>query len=151
MNGFVQNMERLYPGKGFQTINMFNYTAVPVISTLAQEFALFDQWFAAVPGKFPNSNLTPRFNRSEQVFLPQWLFLWPSCKRRGLNKSWLPAKNTLRSIKRSEQVVFNILARWLFSFWTKKYEDKRKFKQIFPVPLIIRGFRERKFSGLQLD
>jgi len=29
---------------------MFNHTSVPIISTLAQEFALFDHWHAAVPG-----------------------------------------------------------------------------------------------------
>jgi phospholipase C len=51
MNGFVQNMEGRYKGEGHQAINMFNYTEVPIISTLAREFAVFDQWFADVPGK----------------------------------------------------------------------------------------------------
>jgi phospholipase C len=31
-------------------MSMFNSTSVPVISTLAQEFALFDHWFASIPG-----------------------------------------------------------------------------------------------------
>ena len=43
-------MERRYPGEGHQAINAFNYTEVPIITTLAREFAVFDQWFCDVPG-----------------------------------------------------------------------------------------------------
>ena len=35
-------MEKYYSKQGFQAINMFNYTEVPILSTLAREYALFD-------------------------------------------------------------------------------------------------------------
>ena len=50
MNGFVQNMEKNHPSQGFQAINMFNYTEVPIITTLAREYAVFDRWFCDHPG-----------------------------------------------------------------------------------------------------
>lgn len=49
MNGFVENA-----GKHFSDVEVvmscFDQQSVPVISTLALEFALFDQWHASIPG-----------------------------------------------------------------------------------------------------
>jgi phospholipase C len=50
MNGFVANAETHEKGWGEKIMSCFNPETVPVISTLATEFALFDKWFASVPG-----------------------------------------------------------------------------------------------------
>lgn len=54
MSGWVENFNR--PGRQpCDVMRVFNFTTVPVISTLATEFALFDNWHASVPGPtFPN-------------------------------------------------------------------------------------------------
>jgi len=48
MDGFVEHEAKQLPPS--DVINMFEPTRVPVISALATEFALFDRWFASVPG-----------------------------------------------------------------------------------------------------
>ena len=54
MNGFVQNALGIKHNES-NVISMFNTTTVPVISTLAQEFALFDNFFCSHPGPtYPN-------------------------------------------------------------------------------------------------
>jgi len=50
MNGFVANAEFLSAGWGKSVMSSFNETSLPVISTLAMEFTLFDHWHASVPG-----------------------------------------------------------------------------------------------------
>lgn len=50
MSGFVQNMEKEIPGKGRTPMSMFSPKSAPIIHQLANEFALFDRWFSAVPG-----------------------------------------------------------------------------------------------------
>lgn len=50
MGGFVQQNERILPGEGHLAMACFNATSLPVLTTLAQEFAVFDQWFSSVPG-----------------------------------------------------------------------------------------------------
>jgi len=58
MNGFIQEM-MIYNGYNEDeakiALRCFNNTAVPIISTLAMDFLLFDHWFASIPGPtFPN-------------------------------------------------------------------------------------------------
>jgi phospholipase C len=50
MNGFVKAAEQQIKGSGVRAMDCFNSKTVPVISTLAKEFALFDMWFASHPG-----------------------------------------------------------------------------------------------------
>jgi len=50
MNGFVQNAEEHKKGMGADVMSMFTNDTVPIISTLAKEFAIFDRWHASVPG-----------------------------------------------------------------------------------------------------
>ena len=51
MQGFVESARAVYPGReGASVMHMFQEDDVPVISTLAREFALFDQWHCSVPG-----------------------------------------------------------------------------------------------------
>lgn len=50
MNGFVKNAEHLSKGWGKEVMKCYNSKSAPVINTLAQEFAVFDQWFASHPG-----------------------------------------------------------------------------------------------------
>lgn len=50
MDGFVQNAEMLGKGWGPQVMACFNKTTVPIISTLAREFALVDAYYSSVPG-----------------------------------------------------------------------------------------------------
>jgi len=51
MNGFLENAVN-HVGKNSAPFVMscFNKTSVPVISTLASEFAILDHWYASVPG-----------------------------------------------------------------------------------------------------
>jgi phospholipase C len=50
MSGFVEQYK-----ENCDIMNSFNATRVPVISQLAQDFALFDAWYCSVPGPtFPN-------------------------------------------------------------------------------------------------
>lgn len=61
MGGFVKdyhvNFERLHKGtaptpeEGDQIMGGFSPEMLPVLSTLAREFAVFDHWFAAVPSQ----------------------------------------------------------------------------------------------------
>ncbi len=50
MDGFVANAENHSVGWGPQIMSCFNPQTVPVISTLATEFAFFDRWYSSVPG-----------------------------------------------------------------------------------------------------
>ncbi|KAG9298460.1 hypothetical protein G9A89_003683 [Geosiphon pyriformis] len=56
MSGFVQNLIRNYKidvkdeKRLKHVMNAFNPDDVPVIHTLAKNFALFDRWFASIPG-----------------------------------------------------------------------------------------------------
>eukprot|EP01123_Difflugia_compressa_P012662 TRINITY_DN5515_c0_g1_i1.p1 TRINITY_DN5515_c0_g1~~TRINITY_DN5515_c0_g1_i1.p1 ORF type:complete len:491 (-),score=88.80 TRINITY_DN5515_c0_g1_i1:21-1493(-) len=50
MNGFVANAESLSAGWGPQVMSAFNDSSLPVLSTLAMEYALFDKWYSSVPG-----------------------------------------------------------------------------------------------------
>ncbi|GBG67997.1 hypothetical protein CBR_g1116 [Chara braunii] len=52
MNGFAQNAEALYPNTGFpqRVMSGFRPEAVPAYTALAEEFVVFDHWFASVPG-----------------------------------------------------------------------------------------------------
>jgi phospholipase C len=55
MGGFAANYERLAPGRGNKVMRCFDPQMVPVISTLAREFAVCDHWFCSVPGEtWPN-------------------------------------------------------------------------------------------------
>lgn len=54
MNGFVASYNATH-GKGAVIMDCFDPVHVPVITTLASEFALFDEYFPGVPGPtFPN-------------------------------------------------------------------------------------------------
>ncbi len=50
MNGFVQNLEDKDPGKGHSAMQAFSNDSAPILNTLANEFAVFDNWHAALPG-----------------------------------------------------------------------------------------------------
>lgn len=50
MSGFVQNAYKLYGDQGECVMAAFTPLTTPVIHTLANEFAVFDKWFASVPG-----------------------------------------------------------------------------------------------------
>jgi phospholipase C len=50
MNGFYQFEDKLGHKPPADVMNMFLPVHVPIISSLALDFALFDQWFASVPG-----------------------------------------------------------------------------------------------------
>jgi len=50
MNGFVANAESVQAGWGPKVMACFTPETVPSISSLATEFAVFDKWFASVPG-----------------------------------------------------------------------------------------------------
>jgi phospholipase C len=50
MNGFVKNAFEQSGKWGPEVMSCFNEKTVPVISTLAKEFAIFDKWFSSVPG-----------------------------------------------------------------------------------------------------
>ena len=48
--GFVQNAEHNLKGMGLDVMSGFTSESAPVINTLAQEFAMYDHYHAAVPG-----------------------------------------------------------------------------------------------------
>lgn len=53
MNGFIKAYQDSCDGqesKGIEIMQCFAPEHVPIISTLAQEFAVFDGWFASIPG-----------------------------------------------------------------------------------------------------
>jgi phospholipase C len=50
MNGFVAAAESMEAGWGPQVMSCFNHTSLPILSTLAMEFTLFDHWHASLPG-----------------------------------------------------------------------------------------------------
>jgi len=50
MCGFVKNAESNGKGWGVQVMKGFNSKTLPVLSTLAKEFAVFDHWYASHPG-----------------------------------------------------------------------------------------------------
>jgi len=49
MNGFVQNAHEQSGGDENFVMSGFNSTTLPVLTTLAQEFAVFDSWFCSCP------------------------------------------------------------------------------------------------------
>ncbi len=57
-NGFARNYDAHYsPGKGATVMRCFTPERLPVLSTLAREFAVCDHWFCSVPGAtWPNRN-----------------------------------------------------------------------------------------------
>jgi phospholipase C len=54
MNGFITEQNRIYHLKNkpvvTEVINYYNPDLVPVTSAMAENFVLFDRWFASVPG-----------------------------------------------------------------------------------------------------
>jgi len=50
MNGFVQQANSNGQTPPDEVMNCFNPTTVPTITALASEFAIFDKWYASVPG-----------------------------------------------------------------------------------------------------
>ena len=59
-DGFAFNYATLYnPGHGELALRCFRPGRLPVMATLAQEFAVCDHWFCSVPGAtWPNRNFT---------------------------------------------------------------------------------------------
>ncbi|KAL5817169.1 hypothetical protein ACOSQ3_025547 [Xanthoceras sorbifolium] len=49
MNGFVQQAESMGPGMAGTVMGGFKPSVLPVYTELANEFAVFDRWFASVP------------------------------------------------------------------------------------------------------
>jgi phospholipase C len=56
--GFAANYETKYnPGRGALALSCFTPDRLPILATLAQEFAVCDHWFCSVPGAtWPNRN-----------------------------------------------------------------------------------------------
>jgi phospholipase C len=53
--GFVANYARRNAGAGARIMNCFNPTTLPVLSRLAEEFAVCDHWYSSTPGPtWPN-------------------------------------------------------------------------------------------------
>lgn len=53
--GFVRNYERKNSGAGHRIMNCFEPKTLPVLSRLAEEFAVCDHWFSSTPGPtWPN-------------------------------------------------------------------------------------------------
>ena len=50
MRGFVKSYDNPTEGNGAAIMDQFSSDALPILTTLAKEFALFDGWFASVPG-----------------------------------------------------------------------------------------------------
>ena len=50
MRGFLKSYDDPTGGNGANIMDQFSSDAVPILTTLGQEFALFDGWFASVPG-----------------------------------------------------------------------------------------------------
>ncbi|KAJ5920011.1 hypothetical protein N7516_010869 [Penicillium verrucosum] len=54
MDGFISEQRASYPkddlNRAAEAINYFSPDHIPVFNTMAQNFVLFDRWFAAVPG-----------------------------------------------------------------------------------------------------
>jgi len=50
MSGFLQQAVVEIPENPESVMACFNHTTVPIISALAQEFAISDSWYAAIPG-----------------------------------------------------------------------------------------------------
>lgn len=50
MQGFLSSYDDPTGGNGVEIMNQFSEQAVPVLTTLSKEYALFDGWFASVPG-----------------------------------------------------------------------------------------------------
>ena len=50
MRGFLKSYDEPTGGNGVSVMDQFSRDALPILTTLAQEFALFDGWFASVPG-----------------------------------------------------------------------------------------------------
>ncbi len=56
-NGFALDYETIAPGQGKVALQCFPPDCLPVLSTLAKEFAVCDHWFCSVPGEtWPNRN-----------------------------------------------------------------------------------------------
>jgi hypothetical protein len=51
MDGFVADAELKQKGWGPSIMSAFNSKSLPVLSTLATEFAVFDHWHSSIPGK----------------------------------------------------------------------------------------------------
>jgi phospholipase C len=61
MRGFVKDYAAVSknPAKGVNVMKCFNGTSLPILSTLAQQYGVCDQWFSAVPGStIPNRLFT---------------------------------------------------------------------------------------------
>jgi phospholipase C len=50
MQGFLKSYDDPTGGNGAAIMDQFSSEALPILSTLSEEFALFDGWFASVPG-----------------------------------------------------------------------------------------------------
>lgn len=56
-NGFAMDYERLKPGDGARALECFTPDELPILATLAKEFAVCDHWHCSVPGAtWPNRN-----------------------------------------------------------------------------------------------
>jgi phospholipase C len=50
MNGFVADAESREKGWGPEVLSCFNYSSLPVLTTLALEFGMIDKWYSSLPG-----------------------------------------------------------------------------------------------------
>ena len=50
MTGFVNNYQRHAPKKAKRIMKCFDPARIPVLTTLAKEYAICDQWFSSMPG-----------------------------------------------------------------------------------------------------
>lgn len=76
MGGFAANYERIAPERGQKVMRCFDPRMVPVLSTLALEYAVCDRWFCSLPGEtFPNRDFAhagTSFGRVEVHGIPEY-------------------------------------------------------------------------------
>jgi phospholipase C len=73
MSGFADNYELLAPGRGHKVMRCFDPQMVPVLSTLALEYAVCDRWFCSLPGEtFPNRDFAHAGTSFGRVDVHTW-------------------------------------------------------------------------------
>lgn len=78
-NGFVEDYETVNPGHGAEVLQCFTPDKLPMLSALAQEFALCDRWFCSVPGAtWPNRNYAHAATSDGEVDIVSRSYLNPT-------------------------------------------------------------------------
>jgi len=122
MSGFVAAAESMTKGWGPEVMSCFNHTSLPILSTLAMEYTLFDHWHSSLPGP----------TEPNRAFLQ-------SCSSNGVTDND-PETLTLGFPQRT--IYQNLMAGGLN--WTVWYEE-------FPTALFMRQIRDYPFNFATLE